>query len=340
MKPLLNLPFLSHGHATLTNLDESARFYREFLGFEVVKTSPKTLVARLGSNTVVIGVTLGERVLAKLERKWLHNAHFGLDVASKECVIRARELCVENRNKYKIRAVGELQDYGEQLCFLVEDLDGNFWEILNNLPDGYSTKFPKTSECDLSYSLLSFQEPPIASQDPRTDASILPTGLMSHLTVEVIDINKSRGFYERLFGLEMVKLGPKRLLARLNSVAVLDIIETDTEVREHKTHNHIGFDVAGPAEVDSAREIIVTHQDDLGIRQIRKISSSHGTYGFTFMDLDFNVWQIEDYPRGGYYWMFEQGGDLKNPFQPNVSGVQDWHELVDPNTYEYDAELA
>ena len=33
--------------------------------------------------------------------------------------------------------------------------------------------------------------------------------------------------------------------------------------------------------------------------------------------------------------MFEQGGDLENPFQPNVEGVDDWHELVDPETYEY-----
>ena len=24
-----------------------------------------------------------------------------------------------------------------------------------------------------------------------------------------------------------------------------------------------------------------------------------------------NAWQIEDYPRGGYYWMFEQGGFIK-----------------------------
>ena len=33
--------------------------------------------------------------------------------------------------------------------------------------------------------------------------------------------------------------------------------------------------------------------------------------------------------------MFEQGGDLVNPFQPNVAGAADWHELIDPETYEY-----
>jgi hypothetical protein len=100
-------------------------------------------------------------------------------------------------------------------------------------------------------------------------------------------------------------------------------------------HNHIGFDVAGPKIVDAARETIISNQNRFGFEVIHKTSGSHGSYGFTFSDLDNNAWQIEDYPRGGYYWMFEQGGDLENKFQPNVGGVDDWHELVDTETYEY-----
>ncbi|SVC99138.1 uncharacterized protein METZ01_LOCUS351992, partial [marine metagenome] len=30
MKPLIDLPFLSHGHATLKDVEESIRFYRNF----------------------------------------------------------------------------------------------------------------------------------------------------------------------------------------------------------------------------------------------------------------------------------------------------------------------
>ena len=79
----------------------------------------------------------------------------------------------------------------------------------------------------------------------------------------------------------------------------------------------------------------VGNQKRFEFEVIHKTSGSHGSYGFTFSDLDNNAWQIEDYPRGGYYWMFEQGGDLENKFQPNVGGVDDWHELVDTETYEY-----
>ena len=158
---------------------------------------------------------------------------------------------------------------------------------------------------------------------------------MSHMTCEVIDMDKSQALYEEMFGLECVRLGPKRMLGRLKSVAVIDFIETNNQVREHKMHNHIGFDVAGPEIVDAAREIIIENQNRYGFEVIHKTSGSHGTYGFTFSDLDNNARQIEDYPRGGYYWMFDQGGDLQNKFQPNIGGVDDWHKLVDPVTYEY-----
>ena len=168
-KPLFDLPFISHGHATLKDLDESVRFYRDFLGLDVVRSSKRTLVARLGSNTPIVGVTLEEKGLAKAYRPWLRNAHFGLDV---------------------------------------------------------------------------------------------------------------------------------------------------------------------PA-ADDVREIIVENQELFGFEVIHKVSGSHGTDGFTFSDFDNNAGQIEDYPRGGYYWMFEQGGDLANPFQPNVEDVEDWHDLIDTESYEY-----
>ena len=141
------------------------------------------------------------------------------------------------------------------------DQDGNYWELLENLTSGYSNLF--ADECDTSHALASFSDGKV---DQRS--SILKPLLMSHMTCEVIDLEKSRAFYEEMFGLEMVQLSPKRLLARLNSVAVIDIIETNTAVREHKMHNHIGFDVAGQAIVDAAREVIVENQERFGFEVI------------------------------------------------------------------------
>ena len=328
MKPLLELPFLSHGHATLKDVEESVRFYREFLGLEVVKTSPRTLVARLGSNTAIVGVTLGEKGLAKANRPWLKNAHFGFDFSTAEKVREARELSLSFQEKFNIQKVGDLLEDDHGLSFMLCDQDGNYWQILENPSSGYGRFFG--NDCDTKHALASF-----SNKKTNSKISILKPSLMSHMTCEVIDLDKSQALYEEMFGIECVRLGPKRMLGRLNSIAVIDFIETDTEIREHKMHNHIGFDVAGPEIVDAAREIIIENQERYGFEVIHKTSGSHGSYGFTFSDLDNNAWQIEDYPRGGYYWMFEQGGDLQNKFQPNVGGVDDWHQLVDPVTYEY-----
>ena len=328
MKPLIDLPFLSHGHATLRDVEESIRFYRNFLGLDVVKTSPRTLVARLGSNTAIVGVTLGEKGLAKANRPWLENAHFGFDLPTADEVKEARELALQHQVNFNILNVGDMFNGDEGFSFMLVDQDGNYWEILENAEGGYSHYFAK--ECDTKHALASFSE---GIEDSRV--SVLKPRLMSHMTCEVINMDKSQAFYEEMFGLECVRLSQKRMLGRLNSVAVIDFIETSTGIREHKMHNHIGFDVAGPEIVDAARETIISNQNRFGFEVIHKTSGSHGSYGFTFSDLDNNAWQIEDYPRGGYYWMFEQGGDLENKFQPNVGGVDDWHELVDTETYEY-----
>ena len=328
MKPLIDLPFLSHGHATLRDVEESVRFYRNFLGLDVVKTSPRTLVARLGSNTAIVGVTLGEKGLAKANRPWLENAHFDSDLPTADEVKEARELSLKHQDNFNIQNVGDMFAGDEGLSFMLVDQDGNYWEILENPEGGYSHYFAK--ECDTKHALASFSDGVENSQ-----ISVLKPRLMSHMTCEVINMDKSQAFYEEMFGLECVRLSQKRMLGRLNSIAVIDFIETNTEIREHKMHNHIGFDVAGPEIVDAARETIISNQNRFGFEVIHKTSGSHGSYGFTFSDLDNNAWQIEDYPRGGYYWMFEQGGDLENKFQPNVGGVDDWHELVDTETYEY-----
>ena len=117
MKPLLDLPFLSHGHATLKDVDESVRFYRDFLGLDVLKTSKRTLVARLGSNTAIVGVTIGEKGLAKAQRPWLINAHFGFDLASADDVRAARELSLKHQVNFNIQNVGKLIE-SEEGAFL------------------------------------------------------------------------------------------------------------------------------------------------------------------------------------------------------------------------------
>jgi len=47
-RPVLKLNFLSHGTLESRDLVFSRRFYEEFLGLDVVQTSPISLLIRLG----------------------------------------------------------------------------------------------------------------------------------------------------------------------------------------------------------------------------------------------------------------------------------------------------
>ena len=46
----LKLNFLSHGTLETTDTEKSRRFYEDFLGLEVIRTSPISLLCRLGGN--------------------------------------------------------------------------------------------------------------------------------------------------------------------------------------------------------------------------------------------------------------------------------------------------
>jgi catechol 2,3-dioxygenase-like lactoylglutathione lyase family enzyme len=52
MAAILKTKFISHGTLGSKDLEATRRFYEEFLGLEVVRTSPVSLMVRLGGNHV------------------------------------------------------------------------------------------------------------------------------------------------------------------------------------------------------------------------------------------------------------------------------------------------
>jgi len=51
-RSVLKTKFISHGTLGSKDLEATRRFYEEFLGLEVVRTSPVSLMIRLGGNHV------------------------------------------------------------------------------------------------------------------------------------------------------------------------------------------------------------------------------------------------------------------------------------------------
>ena len=119
--PALKLNFLSHGTLESKNLEAARQFYTEFLGLEVVRTSPISLLLRLG----------GENTIAVVEQKNREEEtmpllnHNGLDVETQEEVNNAYETVIEQQEKWGLHKISKpLLQHGTYSFF--------FWDMDNN----------------------------------------------------------------------------------------------------------------------------------------------------------------------------------------------------------------
>ena len=135
--PVLNTKFFSHATLSCRDLERSRRFYTEFLGLDVVRTSPHSLATRLGGDTVIVVVQ--QPAKAEMSRQ----NHNGLDVASREEVERSHALALEQQERWGIKRVTRPVEQHGTYSFMIVDFDDNWWEILVNPDRGYSWMFAK-----------------------------------------------------------------------------------------------------------------------------------------------------------------------------------------------------
>lgn len=132
-KPSLLAPTrLSHGTLDCIDIVKTRRFYEEVLGLDIIQTSSVTLMLRLGTGHAYVCVEVGQNA------RGMHFLnHNGLDMESREAVDRAHELLLSVKEEYGIRKVNRIIEQHGQYTFYIEDLDGNWWEILENREGEY-----------------------------------------------------------------------------------------------------------------------------------------------------------------------------------------------------------
>jgi catechol 2,3-dioxygenase-like lactoylglutathione lyase family enzyme len=133
--PALKTRFLSHGTLGSKDLEATRRFYEEFLGLEVVRTSPVSLMVRLGGNHVYAVVH------TKKKERMPRCYHNGLDVHSDAEVDEAWRLCTEQAAKWGLHDISKPAERHGTYSFLFWDADDNAWEILSNPQGGYTWIF-------------------------------------------------------------------------------------------------------------------------------------------------------------------------------------------------------
>jgi len=159
----------------------------------------------------------------------------------------------------------------------------------------------------------------VESQQKKVEPA-LKLAFISHGTLECVDVDATRKFYEEFFGFQVVKTSSISLWLRLGSNHIYVAVQTpEAAKREMPYLNHNGLDVATEGEVDAAHKIVCEQAEKWGLHKISRPIVQHGTYSFYFWDRDNNCWEILSNPEGGYSWMFERGdqqgaGHLKKTF--------------------------
>jgi catechol-2,3-dioxygenase len=155
LEPTLKLTFLSHGTLETRDIDFTRKFYEEFMGFEVVRTSKASIWIRLGGQNVyaVVQVPAGK----KGEMPFLN--HNGVDVQTEEQVDECHRLVVRDAQKWGLYKISKPAVQHGTYSFYFWDADGNSWEILSNPPGGYSWMFERGDQEGVGHMSRKFERP-------------------------------------------------------------------------------------------------------------------------------------------------------------------------------------
>jgi catechol 2,3-dioxygenase-like lactoylglutathione lyase family enzyme len=149
----LKLKFLSHGTLESKDLEASRRFYAEFLGLDVVRTSPISLLIRLGGDNTIAVV----QTKHKTEMPFLN--HNGIDVETQAEVDEAHRVVASEGAAWGLHKITRPALQHGTYCFYFWDADDNCWEILSNPPGGYSWLFERGDQTGRGHLDPSFRRP-------------------------------------------------------------------------------------------------------------------------------------------------------------------------------------
>jgi catechol-2,3-dioxygenase len=153
--PTLKTKFLSHGTLESKDLEFTRRFYTEFLGLEVIRTSKVSIWARLGGQHIYAVVQMAPNKKAPMP--FLN--HNGIDVETEADVDECHRLCVRDAEKWKLTKISKPTVQHGTYSFYFWDADDNSWEILSNPPGGYTWLFDKGDQVGVGHMSSKFERP-------------------------------------------------------------------------------------------------------------------------------------------------------------------------------------
>lgn len=149
----------------------------------------------------------------------------------------------------------------------------------------------------------------VREERPDPADAVVPSTMLSHGTLECVDLAASRRFYEEFLGLETVFHGTRTMLIRKGGYWGVVCVNRGDKVRPMGPLNHWGVDVASREAVDRAHDDALAQQEKYGIRAVNQARDQHGVYSFYLQDLDGNWWEIQSLPEPALYDRWFERGD-------------------------------
>jgi catechol 2,3-dioxygenase-like lactoylglutathione lyase family enzyme len=143
-----------------------------------------------------------------------------------------------------------------------------------------------------------------AITDKYTGEPLLKLQRLGHGTLEVVDLVRSRRFYEEVLGLEVIQPSSRSMMVRLNTNHAYAVVETG-KPSSMTMLAHNGLDVGSAEAVHEAYTKLLEVKDKWGIKQLTEPRRMHGDTSFYFTDPDGNWWEIVAVREHGYAADFE-----------------------------------
>lgn len=142
----------------------------------------------------------------------------------------------------------------------------------------------------------------------HSEATLAPwTMALSHGTLEVRDIDKSRRFYSEFLGLETVKRGTLALWVRCGGGWMVACICMGERAKALPISSRWCLDMKTEEDVDAAYEAAQELKDEYGIKEIMPIARTSANSNFCLQDTDGNWWEITYRSERLYDRSFEVG---------------------------------
>jgi catechol 2,3-dioxygenase-like lactoylglutathione lyase family enzyme len=122
---------------------------------------------------------------------------------------------------------------------------------------------------------------------------------IGHGTLEVVDLARSRRFYEEVLGFDVIQPSSRSMMVRFGTDHTYAVVETGKESAMSMI-GHNGLDVGSIEEVEAAHQKLLEVKDEYGLKTITGPKRMHGDTSFYFCDMDGNWWEIVAVREGGY----------------------------------------